>query len=284
MVGVRRNPFYFRFHIAKGLSDEGAGRTSNILRGAQGCREMGARVISMSLGGPYYSALEEEAYETLYNEGFLVIAAAGNDGNCASSYPASYPTVLSVAAVDSDRRLASFSQCNTQVELAGPGVDVLSTYPNNRYATLSGTSMATPHVAGVAAEVWSHFPNCTNNQIRNVLLATAQDLGDGGYDKCYGYGLVQAKAAYDLLASQGCEAGGPVENPLSRTALGGCRQDSDQTSEFCLAVAAGDCDAGSSSSDRKWGYLALLALVVIFPICLLKVMQTPRAESSTQQD
>ena len=234
----------------------------------------------MSLGGPYYSKLEEEAYETMYNEGFLIIAAAGNEGDCTHSYPASYPTVLSVGAVDSKKRLASFSQCNAQVELVGPGVNVLSTYPNSGYKTLSGTSMATPHLAGVAAEVWAHFPNCTNNQIRNVLIQTAQDLGDGGYDNCFGYGLVQAKAAYDLLKSQGCEAGGPVENPLSTSAMGGCEQDSMQTKD-CQALASGECEAGGGARNRRWGFFAFLAVAIIFPLIWLA---SSRRDSATEEE
>lgn len=100
---------------------------------------------------------------------------------------------MSVAAVDADMNNAAFSQFNDQVEIAAPGVKVLSTFPPNTYQVLSGTSMACPYVAGVAAEVWSHFPDCTNNQIRNVLLKTALDRGAAGYDVNYGHGIVQAK-------------------------------------------------------------------------------------------
>jgi subtilisin family serine protease len=125
---------------------------------------------------------------------------------------------------------ASFSQYNDQVEIAGPGVNILSTYPPNGYKILSGTSMACPYVAGVAAEVWSHFPQCTNNQIRNVLLRTALDRGVEGYDIVYGHGIVQAKTAYDLLQSEGCVAGGDA---AAATPAGGCLQNPDYTVEQC---------------------------------------------------
>ena len=103
-------------------------------------------VISMSLGGTYNSPLEEAYYNHLYDQGILIIAAAGNEGNDALAYPASYNVVVSVAAVDMNQQKADFSQFNDQVEIAAPGVTVLSTYPNNTYVPLSGTSMATPYV------------------------------------------------------------------------------------------------------------------------------------------
>lgn len=103
------------------------------------------------------------------------------------SYPASYDALMSVAAVDSNENKASFSQYNAQVEIAGPGVNVKSTLPNNQYASYSGTSMATPPVAGVAALVWSHFPDCKAWQIRNVLAKTAKEAGSAGCDTSYGF-------------------------------------------------------------------------------------------------
>ena len=139
VVGIRKDPNLFQFHIGKGLSDKGAGGTSNIIKALASCYEMGAKVISMSLGGPVSSGIENTIYQFLYDEGFLVVAAAGNAGDSTYSYPASYPTVLSVAAVDSKEKWAEFSQFNDQVELAAPGVNIKSTYIGNSYAKLSGS-------------------------------------------------------------------------------------------------------------------------------------------------
>lgn len=175
------------------------------------CAAAGAKVISMSLGGGLPSAVEEAAFEDAAANGILAIAAAGNDGNSTLSYPASYDSVMSVAAVDSNGDVASFSQFNEQVEIAAPGVDVLSTLPGNTYAAWNGTSMATPHVAGVAALVWSHYPACTRAEIRQAINKSAEDRGSQGRDDNYGNGIVKAKDMFDMLAN-GCDVG-PIDPP-----------------------------------------------------------------------
>merc|ERR1712003_588469 len=108
---------------------------------------------------------------------------------------------------------------NDQVEISAPGVSVKSSLPKNKYASWSGTSMATPHVAGVAGLLWMYFPECKNYQIRNVLASTAKDLGDGACNVQYGHGLVQAKKAYELLSEGNC--GGQIGES---TPVGGCDQ------------------------------------------------------------
>ena len=241
VVGVRQNPNLYRFHIGKGLTNGGSGFESDILDAVQGCVDNGARVISMSLGGPSDSKTAREFYQDVYDEGVLLVAAAGNDGNTGHLYPASYGSVMSVAAIDENKTRPEFSQCNNQVEISGPGVDVLSTVPRNKglYGFLSGTSMACPHVAGVAAEVWARFPDCTNVQIRNVLLRSAIAVNDQGCNNADGSGLVQAKTAYDLLEKEGCTAGDGGEGG------GGCRQNPD----FVEADNSflGECPSGASS-------------------------------------
>ena len=198
-------------YISKVFSNSGGlSFSTGIVGGLEACIEAGANVVNMSLGGPVASKLEERAFERARKAGVLLIAAAGNDGNSTHNYPASYDSVMSVAAVDSGKNLASFSQTTSQVEVAAPGVGVGSTAPRNLfngasgYIILSGTSMASPHVAGVAALVWSHYPHCSNYDIRNALKASAEDLGDAGKDYRYGAGLVQAKAMYDYLDANGC--------------------------------------------------------------------------------
>ena len=138
----------------------------------------------------------------MYDDGVLLVAAAGNDGSTNYLYPASYPSVISVAAVNSNKGLASFSQRNDQVDLAAPGVSVRSTVPPDGYRSLSGTSMATPHVSGVAALVWSHFPDKSAQEIRQALQESAEDLGPSGKDIRFGHGLVNAKRAFNFLSDE----------------------------------------------------------------------------------
>jgi subtilisin family serine protease len=326
VVGVNPNKL-LKLHIVKVFGANGAWTYSSTLASAANkCGAAGANIITMSLGGGAKSITEQRAFDSLQTKGVLSIAAAGNDGNSTTSYPAGYASVMSVAAVDENKVVATFSQYNSDVEIAGPGVSVLSSVPtgtgqdpvlsvgsttyastamegspvktatapladfgigdsvntavsgkvcliqrgtvdfatkvlncqnsggvgavvyNNvagafggtlgttvtsipsvtasdtdgaamkaqlgqsatvgikasNYAYFDGTSMATPHVSAVAALVWSYFPTCTGSQIRTSLNNSALDLGTAGRDTKYGYGLVQAKAAYDRIKSLGC--------------------------------------------------------------------------------
>lgn len=319
-------------HIVKVFGDSCTWTySSSLIAALDQCTANGANVVSMSLGGTVKSRFEDIAFRQAYSNGVLSVAAAGNGGNTQKSYPASYDSVVSVAAIDQNKLVASFSQKNDQVELAAPGVGVLSTVPwldtdtltvgpttyngnyienaargtasgpladgglctstaswsgkvvlcsrgtnsfyekvtnvqngggtaaviyNNApgnflgtlgagnssnipaislsqadgqdamtkvgasgtvvstiakpasgYEAWDGTSMAAPHVSGVAASVWSNHNSCTNVEVRTALQSTAEDLGAAGRDTAYGYGLVQAKAADDLLATS-CGGGG----------------------------------------------------------------------------
>ncbi len=327
VVGV--SPRDAQIFMVRVFGDGGAwAYSSSLLDAAQRCQAASCMIISMSLGGGRASRTEESGLNAIYNNGngILIIAAAGNAGNTTVSYPAGYASVVSVAAVDRAKVVATFSQKNADVELSGPGVGVLSTVPyadvntatvgtltvdggsiefaargtatgllvdggfggtvgdwagrvvliqrdgiltfnqkvqnaqsggavaviiyNNEpgnfsspltlgtgnssgipaisvsgtdgtallahlnestvvtstftsnasgYAYYDGTSMATPHVSGVAALVWSAKPLATAGQIRTTLQTTALDLGTAGRDSSYGFGLVQAKSAITAL-------------------------------------------------------------------------------------
>lgn len=341
-------------HIVKVFNEAGWGYSSSLVKAIQTCADNGANVVNMSLGGSQSSVTEQNALQRIYDQGVLLIAAAGNDGNTEHSYPASYDSVMSVAAIDTQNDHAAFSQATDQVEISGPGVAILSTvtvgegklsditldgtsqfdrgivphnrlvqrsgnyqsepvagsitaelgvcdtsngrfncgdmtdkiclverignqgsgsypeinavqacynagasasivYSNNNlpglqnpflvdtndtarmlsvtvdrefgqqllnysgqqisvsttlgedYEYYNGTSMATPHVTGVAGLVWSYFPECTAAQIRSVLTKTATDIDVAGRDNRTGYGLVNSDAAVKYLEQNGCE-------------------------------------------------------------------------------
>lgn len=194
----------------KVLSDDGSGYTSDIIQGLDWCVAHGMRVASMSLGGGGTSSLKY-ACDRAYARGVLLVAAAGNSGG-AVNYPAAYSSVLAISATDSRNTLASWSCYGPQIDLAAPGVSILSTYKNGTYATMSGTSMACPHATGAAALAWASGLT-SNTAVRSRLLNTAEDLGLAGFDSKYGYGLVDAQRAAGALttASAAMEEAAPVE-------------------------------------------------------------------------
>jgi len=220
MAGMVSDPDKIALFIGKPLSDEGVGELNDFLRTVTKCVEAGADIVSMSLGTTEHSKSDAAMFQQFYeNENVLFVSAAGNDGSTEHNFPASYHHVMSVGAVDQHMNTPKFSQHNKQVEISAPGVQIYSTYNNKEYKYMSGTSMAVPHVTGVAALVWGHFPDCTNHQIRHALLKSAHRRAahDKPCDKKYGYGVVDARAAYNLLNEVGCDG---VED--STHVKGGC--------------------------------------------------------------
>ncbi|MBO8175072.1 MAG: S8 family peptidase [Thermococcus sp.] len=167
-----------------------------------------AEVISMSLGGDAPPDALWDAIETAYSYGVVLVAAAGNEGADSPSYPAAYPEVIAVGATNSTDDVPWWS--NRNPEIAAPGVDILSTYPDDTYTTLSGTSMAAPHVSGVVALIQAvyynnngavlpvgTFDDLTTDTVRGILHVTADDMGD---PELYGYGIVRADLAVQIAS------------------------------------------------------------------------------------
>jgi thermitase len=152
-------------------------------------------ILSNSWGSTISSITLEDAMEYAYENGVLIVAAAGNSGSNRPLHPSTLPEVICVSATDSNDAIANFSNYGDAVELAAPGVSIYSTYLNSSYCYMSGTSMACPHVAGVAAMVWSQFPNYNRDQLRMVLQISSEDLGASGKDQYYGYGRIDAYQA-----------------------------------------------------------------------------------------
>ncbi len=196
-VGVAGVAFNSPLVICRALGGPlGSGATSDVANCINWTAQNGAKVISMSLGGGDSSTLKA-AVDNAWNggNGALLVAAAGNDGDSTQNYPAAYPNVVSVAATDNRDQRASFSNANADVEIAAPGVNVLSTRRGGGYFTLSGTSMATPHVSGVAAILFGRSPASNAATIRSKLDAAVDDLGPAGRDPSFGFGRVNLQKA-----------------------------------------------------------------------------------------
>ncbi|MGD2215568.1 MAG: S8 family serine peptidase [Gemmatimonadales bacterium] len=167
----------------------------------QWATENGLDVINMSLGGLLPSFAEADALFAAYSAGVFPVAAAGNDGrDLHVDFPAAQPYAIAVAAIDDSDDVASFSNAGPQVELAAPGDFVRSTWGGGEYRYLDGTSMASPHVAGVAALVRAVRPDLGVDEVRQVLRSTAQDIDAPGFDWASGYGVVDAAAAVAAVA------------------------------------------------------------------------------------
>jgi serine protease len=211
VVGVAPDAEIYTIRVFAGSNGNDYIWASGLVDAVNRCKAAGARVVNMSLGGTRSSSAENRAFERLFQEGMLIVAAAGNDGDTSYNYPASYDGIISVAAVDSNKRVAGFSQKNNRVDLAAPGVSVLSTIPMRQgaspYGRKNGTSMASPHVAGVAALLFSFKPDATTTEIRDAMQQSAEDLGGSGRDNSYGEGLVLAMRALEVLN------GGPLSGP-----------------------------------------------------------------------
>jgi thermitase len=200
--GVAGVAFNSPLVMCKALSGPlGQGSTADVANCIRWAHDKGAKVISMSLGGGASTTLQQAVQYAWANGGTggsLLVAAAGNDGDSTLEYPAAYPEVVSVAATDNRDARASFSNANSDVEVAAPGVNVLSSYnrSDSDYTTLSGTSMATPHASGVAAIIWDKYPTAAASTIRAKLDAAVDDLGTAGRDTSFGFGRVNlVKAA-----------------------------------------------------------------------------------------
>lgn len=210
-----------RIMPVKVLGDTGNGWSNWTADGIIWAADNGADVINMSLGGSSPSTVQAQAVAYARSRGVTVVAAAGNDDTSAPSYPAADPGVIGVAAVDEQRARAPFSNYGSSVDVAAPGVGILSTYLEVEHwghVYMDGTSMASPHVAGVAALMEAAAPALTPDQVEQALTGSATDLGASGRDDLFGHGLVDA-----VRAVQGAKAlagGGalpanraPVANP-----------------------------------------------------------------------
>lgn len=179
----------------KVLDRFGSGSYAGVAQGIVYAADAGADIVSLSLGGPGSSKVLEDAVNYTMNKGALVVAAMGNEGSFRPSYPAAVPGVMAVGATSQDDTLPSFTNAGKHISVGAPGVDILSTLPGGNYEEYSGTSMATPHVSGLAALLKSRNPGLTAGQIRRQIEVSAEDKGAPGFDERYGHGRIHAGRA-----------------------------------------------------------------------------------------
>lgn len=204
IVGVANEASLYSIKV---LGNDGAGYLSDIIAGIDWCITNKMDIINLSLGSSVPSTALQQEVDKAYNQGILVVAAAGNDGTSDGAtdtvdYPAKYSSVIAVAAIDSNNKRPSFSSTGNTVEVAAAGVNVLSTYLNNKYVSMSGTSMAAPFVTGDLALLKQANPGLSPNQLRAKLNENVIDLGTSGKDSWYGYGLIQAPKGQTSTVTQ----------------------------------------------------------------------------------
>jgi len=212
--GVMRNA---KIVPIKVLDDNGYGSTYNIQQGIIYAAECGVDVINMSLGGGGYSQAMYDACQYAVNNNVVVVAASGNSGTGTVSYPARYDNVIAVGSVNSNRARSSFSQYGTGLNIMAPGNQIYSTVPNNKFGYNSGTSMATPHVAGVVGLMRSANGTLSVAQIRTIISQTAQYAGPQNQ---YGSGIIDAGAAVTSASNLATMQNQQIEYSVYSAVLG----------------------------------------------------------------
>ena len=207
-VGVIGVAWGAKVMAVKGLSDAGFGLTSSLAGALVYAADNGADVINNSWGGPGTSMLIKDAVDYAHSLGAVVVAAAGNSGaDAQESYPASFPNVITVAASDAFDSVAYFSNWG-KIDVAAPGVDILSLRAagtsmgrpvGEGYTRADGTSMASPHAAGVCALLLAKNPGWSNEQVRQALRASADDISYQDFDWDSGFGRIDAAQALTIV-------------------------------------------------------------------------------------
>ena len=175
----------------------GSCATDAIAKAIRQAAHVDADIINMSLGGSCAQTIADAVNYAYFDRGTVIVAAAGNEA-AGVSYPAAFPPVIAVGAVDYNDRLAYFSNFGPEIDVVAPGVNVLSTIPNDNYETYSGTSMASPQVAAVAGLILAQHPGIENDMVRALIRQAVDDRGAVGYDIRYGYGRINAAKAVTL--------------------------------------------------------------------------------------
>ncbi|MEY3898322.1 MAG: hypothetical protein RLZZ214_3843, partial [Verrucomicrobiota bacterium] len=193
------------------LDANGSGSYSAIASGITYAADRGAKVINLSLGGTSTSRTLQDAVNYAWNKQSVIVAAAGNNGNNITFYPAACSNVVAVSATDSADVRPSWSNYGSYVDVSAPGANILSLYGADQYASWNGTSFSCPVTSGVVALAASANSKLTNSQLVEILVKNTDDIGAPGYDIYYGSGRVNAyRTASAALALASSDVTAPV--------------------------------------------------------------------------
>ena len=202
----------------KVFDGSGGGSDISISDGIIWAADHGARVMNMSFGSYYRSEVLNEAIEYAYKKGVVMVAAAGNWASQDISYPAAISKVMAVSATDKNDKLADFSSYGPLIDVCAPGEKIYSTiwdpYKGSSYSEMSGTSMASPMVAGLAALLLAKNPKLTNDEVRQIIEASGTDLGDPGWDPKFGHGMINVSKALTTSLSKIDDSNGTVQKAI----------------------------------------------------------------------
>ncbi|ADL13490.1 S8 family peptidase [Acetohalobium arabaticum] len=198
VVGVAPN---IELYPVKAFDKDGSAKMSDLIEALQWSIDNNLGVLNMSFGVDKNNNSLREAIAKVHEAGITMVAAAGNDSTAAVNFPARYPEVIAVGAVNKDKRLADFSNYGTGLDIVAPGVNVQSTWKDGQFNELNGTSMATPHVTGIAALILGKFNNLTPARIKRAIKRGATPLQSIAPVK-QGAGLVDAAQTIELLKKQ----------------------------------------------------------------------------------
>ncbi|MCM3729516.1 S8 family peptidase [Neobacillus cucumis] len=201
-VGMAGITWYNPIIPVKVMGADGTGGSFYVSKGIRWAVDHGADVINLSLGNYQSCDVLESAIDYAQEKNVVVISAAGNDNTSQRSYPAAYPGVLGVAAVDWDGKRAEFSNFGDYVDVAAPGVEIPSTFSNGEYAALSGTSMAAPHVTALAGLIRSINPKLKNTDVVKIITSSARPVNQNRQSPYYGNGIINNAEALQLAAKK----------------------------------------------------------------------------------
>lgn len=187
-----------RLMTLRAFDARGVGAEGDVARALAYAVANGVRVVNMSFGDVVYSRVLRDVIRWAYARGVVMVASAGNSQSSALHYPSAYDETISVSATASNDVLAGFSNYGQTVDIAAPGADILTTDLEGRYSAFYGTSAAAPFVTGAAALLLSRSPALTPEEVRGILVASAEDLGAQGWDDRYGAGLLRIDRAAAL--------------------------------------------------------------------------------------